>query len=85
MTEENEWWNDKRFKEAMLLEGGDEVRVKWKGEWWDAEYLASYLKDSDLGLAILVMVIDDAPGLRQNDNLVCVPRKEGDWEGVYPI
>ena len=85
MKDENkEQWQIGLVK-SMLLEGGEEIRVKWKNEWWDAEYLGPHLTDSDLGLAILVMVIDDAPGLHRDENLVCVPCKEGGWKGLFPI
>jgi len=65
-----------------MLECGDEIKVQWQGTKYDAEYLDPYL-DSDIPNAIVVIVTDDAPGLRWDDNLVCVPDGDG-WKGLFP-
>lgn len=66
-----------------VLEGGDVVEVWWRGIRYEATYLDLYI-DCDLPGAIVVTIPDDVPGLRWNDDLVCIPNGER-WRGVFPV
>ncbi len=61
-----------------------DIKVSWKWEIYDAILLDSY-RDADLENPIIARLEEDAPGLRDDDNLVCVPGKDGIWKGLFPI
>jgi hypothetical protein len=64
-------------------EFGEAITVFWRGLEHEAEALDWYPSG---GAGIEVMLIDDAPGLRGDDNLACYWDDEiGMWVGAFPV